>query len=152
MLLEIIEQAPDKLIVFAPWRHLIENLSALLTEHEIDHAMVHGNVNKRELIFNDFQNTTRYRVLLAHPQCVHHGLTLTAATTTVWYSPTPSLEIYEQGNARIRRVGQTRKQLFLHLQSTAVERKVYGMLRSKQNVQDKFLQLIKTAINGDDHG
>jgi hypothetical protein len=88
-------------------------------------------------------------VLLAHPQCLAHGLTLTAATTIVWYSPTPSLEIYEQANARIRRVGQQEKQLFLHLQSSAVERKVYGLLRSKQRTQDAFLEMIKTSLNGE---
>ena len=78
--------------------------------------------------------------LLAHPQCVHHGLTLTAATTIIWYSPDHVLEVYEQANARIRRVGQKHKQQFLHLQSTAVERKIYSMLRNKQKLQDAFLQ------------
>jgi SNF2 family DNA or RNA helicase len=145
-LLEIIEEASHKLIVFAPWRHLIEGLSKLMTAKKIDHAMVHGDIHKREDIFNAFQNTSRYHVLLAHPQCVHHGITLTAATTSVWYSPITSLEVYEQANARIRRVGQKHKQLFLHLQATAVERKVYAMLRRKQNQQDRFLEMIKTAM------
>lgn len=147
LLLEIIEEAPHKLIVFAPWRHLIEGLSALLTKDDVEHAVIHGDIGKREDIFNDFQNTTRYRVLLAHPQCVHHGLTLTAATTIVWYSPVTSLEIYEQANARIRRVGQKHKQQFLHLQGTPVERKIYAMLRGKQRLQDEFLELIRTAVN-----
>jgi len=154
MLLELVNEAPHKVIVFAPWRHLIEGLSALFTTEEIDHAVVHGDVNKRELIFNDFQNTTRYRVLLAHPACVHHGLTLTAATTIIWYSPVTSLDIYEQANARIRRVGQKEKQLFLHLQSSQIERKVYQMLRTKQRTQDAFLEMIKTSMangNGEGH-
>jgi SNF2 family DNA or RNA helicase len=107
--------------------------------------MVHGDTKDRNTIFNDFQNSVKYRVLLAHPQCVHHGLTLTAATTIVWYSPMPSLEVYEQANARIRRVGQRHKQQFLHLQATPVERKVYQMLRTKQKLQDKFLDLVVSA-------
>jgi SNF2 family DNA or RNA helicase len=116
----------------------------------IDHAVVHGDVGKRETIFNAFQNTTQYKVLLAHPQCVHHGLTLTAATTIIWYSPVASLDIYEQANARIRRVGQKHKQLFLHLQSSQIERKVYQMLRNKQRTQDAFLEMIKTSMtNGE---
>lgn len=149
MLLEIIAESAHKLIVFCPWRHLIDNLSTLLTENEIDHAVVHGDVTHRETIFDAFQNTTQYKVLLAHPQTVHHGLTLTAATTIVWFSPVTSLDVYEQANARIRRVGQREKQIFLHLQATPVEQKVYGMLRQKQRVQDEFLQLIKTAMTSD---
>lgn len=145
MLLELVEEAPHKLIVFAPWRHLITGLSTLLTKEKVEHAIVHGDISKRDIIFNDFQNTDKYRLLLAHPQCVHHGLNLTSATTIIWYSPTTSLEIYEQANARIRRVGQKHKQQFLHLQSTAVERKIYTMLRTKQRLQDEFLAMIKTA-------
>ena len=124
-------------------------MSALLTDKEIDHAVIHGEITHRETIFDAFQNTTQYKVLLAHPQTVHHGLTLTAASTIVWYSPVTSLDVYEQANARIRRVGQREKQLFLHLQGTAVEQKVYAMLRQKQRVQDEFLYLIKTAMTSD---
>ena len=146
MLLELIEEAPHKLIVFAPWRHLIDGLSKLLKTHKIEHAVVHGDISHREDIFNDFQMTTKYRLLLAHPSCVHHGLTLTAASTIIWYSPTTSLEVYEQANARIRRVGQQHKQQFFHLQGTVVEKKIYRMLKDKQRLQDEFLTLIRTAI------
>jgi SNF2 family DNA or RNA helicase len=152
MLLELLDEAQHKVIVFAPWRHLIEGLSKFMLDQKepIDHAVVHGDVGKRETIFNAFQNTTQYKVLLAHPQCVHHGLTLTAATTIIWYSPVASLDIYEQANARIRRVGQKHKQLFLHLQSSQIERKVYQMLRNKQRTQDAFLEMIKTSMtNGE---
>jgi SNF2 family DNA or RNA helicase len=142
-LLEIIEASEHKLIVFAPWRHLINELSKLLDANEIEHAVIHGDITKREVIFNDFQNTPRYHVLLAHPQTVHHGLTLTAATTTVWYSPVTSLEVYEQAQARIRRVGQQHKQLFLHFKASPVEAHVYRMLRDKQRLQDAFLALLK---------
>jgi SNF2 family DNA or RNA helicase len=144
MLLELLAEAPDKVIVFAPWRHLINGLSALLTKNEIDHAVIHGEITHREDIFSAFQNTTQYRVLLAHPQTVHHGLTLTAATTIIWFSPVTSLEVYQQASARIRRVGQTKKQMFLHLQSTPVERKVYAMLQNKARVQDEFLEMLRT--------
>jgi SNF2 family DNA or RNA helicase len=151
VLLELIEQAEHKLIVFAPWRHLIEGLSKLLVEEEVDHCVIHGDTKKRDEILSAFQNTTRYRVLLAHPQCIHHGVTLTAADTVVWYSPVASLEIYEQACARIRRVGQQHKQQFLHLQATAVERRIYSLLRSKRKLQDEFLQLLKNQT-GDENG
>jgi SNF2 family DNA or RNA helicase len=142
-LLDIIESAPHKVLIACPWTHLITRLSDLLTHNKIDHAVVFGETRKREQIFDDFQNSDRYVVLLTHPRTTHHGITLTAATTAVWYSPSPSLEVYEQFNARIRRVGQRHKQEFLHLQATSVERRVYGLLRSKQRLQDAFLQMIK---------
>jgi len=142
-LLDIIESAPHKVLVACPWTHLITRLSDLFTANKIEHAVVFGATRKREQIFDDFQNSNRYVVLLTHPRTTHHGITLTAATTAVWYSPCPSLEVYEQFNARIRRVGQVHKQEFLHLQATSVERRVYGLLHRKQRLQDAFLQMIK---------
>jgi SNF2 family DNA or RNA helicase len=131
--------------VFAPWRHLIQELSKIFTGHGIDHAVIHGEIGHREQIFNAFQNTTQYDVLLAHPETVHHGITLTTATTVLWYSPVVSLEVYEQANARIRRVGQKHKQQFLHFISTPIERHVYRMLKNKQRLQTAFLALVEEA-------
>jgi SNF2 family DNA or RNA helicase len=150
MLIDLINENERKVIVYAPYRHTIEGLSKLLTGADpanpmIEHAVVHGEVSGRGEIFNQFQHTTKFKVLLAHPQCVAHGLTLTAADTIIWYLPITSLEIYEQANARITRVGQKHKQKILHLQSTPVEKKIYSMLQRKQKVQDTLLQLLAEA-------
>ena len=51
------------------------------------------------------------------------------------------LEIFSQANARIRRVGQNHKQLILYFASTPVELKAYRMLRKKENLQAKLLQM-----------
>ena len=113
----------------------------------IEHATMDGDTpaNDRSQIFNLFQNTNKYRVLLAHPQCLAHGVTLTAADTIIWFAPVTSLEIYEQANARIRRVGQKHKQLVLHLQSTPVEKKIYKMLQGKQKVQNALLKMLEAG-------
>ena len=135
------------MLVFAPFKHALRGISAAFTSEGIEHATVSGDTsaNERAQIFNAFQNTTKYKVLLAHPQCLAHGITLTAADTVIWFAPVTSLEIYEQACARIRRVGQKHKQLFLHLQSTPVERRIYALLQRKQKVQEKFLELFEEA-------
>ena len=58
-----------------------------------------------------------------------HGLTLAEANTIIWWSPTTSLEIYEQANARINRPGQVVKTVIARLSAMAVERAVYARLR-----------------------
>lgn len=142
-LVETIDQAEQKVLVFVPFIHALDGISAALTAEGIEHAVVSGDtpINTRSDIFHAFQNTDQYKVLLAHPQCLAHGITLTTANTIVWYAPITSLEIYEQANARIRRVGQKHKQLVLHLQSTPVERKIYKLLESNQQVQNAFLSM-----------
>lgn len=147
MLIEMVEEASHKIIIFAPYRSHISGLSLALEKADIEHAVVHGDVKDRDEIFSLFQNTNKYRVLLAHPECMAHGITLTAADTIIWWLPTASLETYEQANARIRRVGQKNKQQILHIQSTNVEKRLYSLLRKKQRLQDQFLRLLEEATN-----
>lgn len=144
-LIDAINATDRKVLVFAPFKHALAGISAALTLEGIEHATVDGDTpaSERAQVFNIFQNTSKYRVILAHPQCLAHGITLTAADTVIWFAPVTSLEIYDQANHRIRRVGQNHKQLVLHLQSTPVERKIYRMLQTKQKVQDKLLKLFE---------
>jgi len=98
-------------------------------------------MNYRNEIFNTFQDSPEKQLLIAHPQCMAHGLTLTAANTIVWFTPTTSLEIYEQANARITRPGQSHKTLVIHLTGTAIERKLYSRLRQKARLQGALLDM-----------
>ena len=152
-LLDAVSATERKVLVFVPFKHALAGISLALTSEGIEHAVVSGDTpaTERATIFNLFQNTQKYRVILAHPQCLAHGITLTAADTIIWFAPVTSLEIYDQANHRIRRVGQIHKQLILHLQATPVERKIYALLQKKQKVQEKLLELFedasRTAVN-----
>jgi SNF2 family DNA or RNA helicase len=146
-LVDMINSAARKVIVFAPFKHALHGISEALKKEGIDHAVVSGDTSpsNRNGIFTLFQQTGRYKVLVAHPQCLAHGVTLTAADTVVWFGPVLDYGIYDQANHRVIRIGQEHKQLILHLQATAVERKVYRMIQQKQNVQDKLLELFEQA-------
>lgn len=146
-LMGIISDTDKKLLVFVPFKHALKGISEALTREVIEHAVVSGDTpaNDRAQIFNLFQNTDKYRVIAAHPQCLAHGITLTAATTIVWFAPVMDLEIFEQANRRIRRVGQKLKQQIIMLQSTPVERRIYSMLQRKQKVQSALLELFEEA-------
>ena len=148
-LVDLVNSAARKVLVFAPFRHTIAGISEVFNDpkNKIDHVIVHGDVPDRDQIFNEFQNTNKYKVMLAHPQCLCHGLTLTAADTIIWFSPTASLDIYNQANARIRRVGQHHKQQILHIQSTPVEKKIYALLRTKTKIQDQLLTMFEEATS-----
>lgn len=148
-LTDAIMSSEGKKLVFAPFKHTLAGISLALKNAGLDYAVVSGDTpaNARNEIFNLFQNTSKHQVLAAHPQCLAHGITLTTADTIIWFSPITSLEIYDQANMRIRRVGQKHKQLYLHLQGTPVEKRIYQMLRNKQNVQGELLGLFEEATN-----
>lgn len=140
---EIIEQASGKIIVFAEFIHTTNQIAEYLAARGVSLELVTGQTpsSARNDIFGRFQRSDFPRVLVAHPKCMAHGLTLTAASVIVWFTPTTSLETYEQACARITRPGQTRKQLIIHLTGTAVESKVYRRLREKASVQGALLDL-----------
>jgi len=147
--IDFIQSAEHKVIVYIPYRHMIEGLAGVFDRLKVgfDYAIVHGDTKDREHIFNAFQNTDKYHALLAHPGTIKHGLTLTAADTIIWYIPIASLEVFEQANARITRVGQKHKQQVIMLQSTPVEKRLYSLLRTKQKLQDKLLTLVEEATH-----
>jgi SNF2 family DNA or RNA helicase len=150
-LIDVINSTDRKCLVFVPFKHALTGISEALKKEGVDHAVVSGDTpaNERAQVFNLFQNTSKYKVIAAHPQCLAHGITLTAADTICWFAPVTSLEIYDQANHRIRRVGQKHRQQIIHLQATPVERKIYALLRRKQKVQDKLLDLFETASKVD---
>jgi SNF2 family DNA or RNA helicase len=146
-LMDGIMSTSRKVLVFVPFKHALTGISDALTHEGVEHANVSGDTpeGKRAEIFNAFQNTTKYRVINAHPQCLAHGITLTAADTVIWFAPIANLEIYDQANRRIRRVGQGHKQQLIHLQGTAVEKRIYSLLQKNQKVQDQLLGMFEDA-------
>jgi SNF2 family DNA or RNA helicase len=147
---DLINSCNEKVLIAIPYRHMIEGISKILSMKgvDIEHCCVHGDTPKREEFFNLFQHTDKFKVMLVHPQCVAHGLTLTAASMVIWYSPITSLETYEQFNARITRIGQKHKQQIVHLQASPVEKKIYRMLQEHQAMQNRFLELVEGATDG----
>ena len=96
-LMDAIESTDRKVLVFAPFKHALAGISAALTSEGYEHAVVDGDTpaQERARVFSLFQNTDKYRIILAHPQCLAHGITLTAADTVIWFAPVMSLEIYD---------------------------------------------------------
>ena len=130
--------------MFSPFKSATSGISAALKKEKIEFAEVTGDTSpkQRAEIFTHFQGTDKYRVLNAHPECMSHGLTLTAADTIVWFGPVTKLETYDQANARIRRVGQVHKQQVIKLVGTTAERMLYNRLDAKHDMQESVLELL----------
>jgi SNF2 family DNA or RNA helicase len=142
-LTEVLDETERKVLVLVPFLHALTGVATHLRKHNYDIATVHGGTSRgsRDKIFNDFQMGKSPRIIVAHPQTLSHGLTLTEADTIVWYSPTTSNETYEQANARINRPGQKHKTMIVHMVGTTVERATYTRLRDRQRMQNCLLDL-----------
>ena len=149
VLKEVIAESTHKVLVFVPFKHVIEMLSAQLSKDGITNAVINGDVTaaNRTEIFKQFQSQPDPRVLVIQPQAAAHGVTLTAANTVVWWAPTSSLETYAQANARVHRKGQANKCTVVQLQGSGVERRVYRLLDEKIDVHTKVVDLYKELLD-----
>ena len=141
---EVIEEAGEKVIVFVPLTGTLHMLEKELAKHW-SVGVVNGEVSstKRNQIFHDFQHGKNPQVLIAHPGTMAHGLTLTTATTIIWYGPINSNEIYVQANGRIERIGKKRVSNVIHIEATDLEHAMYERLRNKQKIQGVLLDMIQ---------
>lgn len=146
VLKEIIEESEGKVIVFVPLTGALESVADELRK-DWSVETIHGGTSKteRDRIFGEFQRLPEPRVLVANAATMSHGLTLTAATTIVWYAPVHSNEVYEQACARVRRPGQTRTTVIVHIAGSDIERRVYKRLQDKQSMQGLLLDMMKNA-------
>ena len=141
---ETIEESATKVIVFVPFVAVVEHVTAYLRKF-FTVECIHRNVskNERDRIFSDFQRTPNPKVLVASPATMSHGLTLTEASTIIWFGPIASTDIFLQANGRITRPGQRNNQLIMLIEGTDVERKYYARLKAKEKVQGTLLEMIK---------
>jgi len=150
-LLDIIDGTTHKVLVFAPFRHVMDMLKDELTQHFGDLNMVEviqGGVSAtaRAETIKRFQTENRPKVLLLSPQATAHGITLTRADNIVWWGPIPSTEYYLQANARAHRAGQVNKVTVTHLQGSPVEKRMYSMLQGKIDLHQSLVDLYKQEI------
>ena len=150
-LLDCIQQSSHKVLVFCAFRHSIDIVLEFLAKNHIAADAIHGDVSvkKRTAIFDKFQTSTEPQVLVIQPQAASHGVTLTAANTVVWFSPTTSAETYLQANARVHRAGQKNPCLVVHLCSCPVEKKLYKALEDRTLAQAGLLSMYKSFLGGE---
>jgi SNF2 family DNA or RNA helicase len=142
---ELIEEQSSKVIIFAPFKGNVAFLLDALKEYGVTSVTGDTSFTTRNAIFEQFQRNGGPKVLVAHPVCMSHGLTLTEASTIIWFAPYDDNEVYEQANARIHRQGQTNLTTVIHLCASAIEREVYKRNQSKQGMQGILLDLLETT-------
>ena len=143
--LSIVRESQSKTIVFVPFISALTAVADHLRKHKVRVGVVHGGIGKRDrdVVFSGFQKGNEYDVIVAQPASMAHGLTLTAASTVVWYGPVNRADVYEQANGRVTRPGQKHNTLIVHVEGTPLERKMYQRLQHKQSMQGLLLDMVQ---------
>ena len=151
MLEDFIDSAASenkKLVVIARFIPEINAICKLLDKKQIPHACITGNVKDRDEQVQRFQNDPDTKVFVGQIATAGLGITLTAASTMVFYSVDYSMSNFEQAKARIHRVGQSQKCTYLYLvASGTVDEKVLKALQEKADLARALMDDIRQGIN-----
>jgi SNF2 family DNA or RNA helicase len=143
--IDIAREVSGKVIYFARFRHDIQQLVLRLQAEfgSESAAAYYGDTSsdERSRIMKDFQNIDHpLRFFVGNQATAGYGLTLTAASTTVFYSNSFSLEQRIQAQDRNYRIGQDKKVLYVDLiNEGTVDEKIVESLGNKIDLSAKVL-------------
>lgn len=138
-----------KVIVFARFVPEIEAISRMLRKKNIGYALIKGDVKDRAEQVSAFQTDPDTKVFVGQLQTTGMGLTLTAGSVCVYYSLDFSYANYQQSMARVRRIGQTKRGVYIHLVcKDTIDEKVMGALKQKADVSKLLVDDYKKIIGG----
>lgn len=125
----------QKLVIIARFLLEIRAICKELDGRGLRYACITGEVQDRAAQVAQFQNDPDVPVFVGQIATAGLGLTLTAASTMVFYSLDYSMSNYEQAKARIHRVGQRNPCTYIHLIAKGtVDEKVLTALRNKADL------------------
>lgn len=125
----------QKLVIIARFLPEIRAICKELDGRGLRYACITGEVQDRAAQVAQFQNDPDVLAFVGQIATAGLGLTLTAASTMVFYSLDYSMSNYEQAKARIHRVGQRNPCTYIHLIAKGtVDEKVLTALRNKADL------------------
>lgn len=138
-----------KVVVFARFVPEIEAIENLMKKKDIGYALIYGATKDRADQVKKFQEDKDCKVFIGQLQTTGMGLTLTAASVAVFYSLDFSYANYEQSRARIHRIGQKEKCLYIHLVCKGtVDEKIMHALKHKGDVAKLMVDDWRSLLNG----
>ena len=138
-----------KVVVFARFVPEIEAIAAMLKKKKIGYVQIYGATTDRADQVKKFQEDAEVKVFIGQLQTTGMGLTLTAANVAVFYSLDFSYANYEQSRARIHRIGQKQKCLYIHLVGKGtVDEKILNALKHKGDIAKIMVDDWRSLLNG----
>ncbi len=141
-------QSGEKLVVISRFIPEIKAIEKLLNKKRILYSMVSGEIKDREEQIRKFQNDPKVSVFIGQVATAGLGITLTAASTMVFYSLDYSMSNFEQAKARIHRAGQQKNCTYIYLIAKGtVDEKVLSTLQNKANLAKNLIDEYKRGLN-----
>ena len=144
-LLDVLDELEGKAVIWAHYRYDIEVIVEALKKRYGDNTVVtyYGDTSTddRQKAIRLIQNPdSPVRFIVGTPQTGGYGITLTGASTMIYYSNGYDLEKRQQSEARIDRIGQTKNMTYIDIIAEGtVDEKIVDALRKKVDIASKVM-------------
>tara|TARA_X000001388_G_scaffold58450_3_gene43732 strand:+ start:742 stop:2175 length:1434 start_codon:yes stop_codon:yes gene_type:complete len=144
-LINILDEISGKVVIWAHWRYDIQTIVEHLKKEYGDNSVVtyYGDTSDedRQKAIREIQNPdSEVRFIVGTPQTAGFGITLTGASTMVYYSNGYDLEKRQQSEARIDRIGQTKNMTYIDIIcEKTVDERIVKALRRKVNIATEIM-------------
>ena len=143
-LMDVLEELEGKAIIWAHWRHDITTIVREIEKEYPGSVMTYygdTTVEDRQKAIKEIQNPeSKVRFLVGTPQTAGYGITLTGASTMIYYSNGYDLEKRQQSEARIDRIGQNKPMTYIDIiAEDTIDEKIVKSLRKKVNIATEIM-------------
>jgi SNF2 family DNA or RNA helicase len=143
-LMDLLEEVEGKAIIWAHWRHDIATIVREIEKEYPGSVMTYygdTTTDDRQKAIKEIQNPeSKVRFLVGTPQTAGYGITLTGASTMIYYSNGYDLEKRQQSEARIDRIGQEKPMTYIDiLAEDTIDEKIVKSLRKKVNIATEIM-------------
>lgn len=142
VLKEILEQTSDKVTI---WSRFVADIKAIKQILGRDAVCYYGEADgdERNSAIDSFQNGEA-KYFIGQPRSGGIGLTLTAASTVIYYSNTYSLEDRLQSEDRAHRIGQKHNVTYIDLVARkTIDEVIVKALREKKDIAQMVLDSLR---------
>ncbi len=142
LLMECIEEAQGKVIVWSRFTFDLKAIAAALKVAKIGYVTYFGETDgqQREANINTFRNDPACKVFLAQPASGGTGLNLAVANTVIYFSNDFNADTRWQSEDRAHRIGQKNNVTYIDIVATGtIDEEILDSLRNKKNLADALL-------------
>ena len=143
-LMDLLDEVEGKAVIWAHYQYDVQTIIEAIKKEYGDDSVVdyYGKTpnDERQDNIKKFQEDPRYRFLVGTPSTGGYGITLTAASTMIYYSNGYDLEKRQQSEARIDRIGQTKPMTYVEIIcEDTVDERIVKALRKKINIATEIM-------------
>ena len=144
-LMNVLEEVEGKVVIWAHWQRdvhrIIQEISKKFGENSFVDYYGLTPMGDRQANINKFQDpNSPVRFFVGTTQTGGYGITLTAASTMVYYSNGYDLEKRQQSEARIDRIGQKFPMTYIDIYcENTVDARIVKALKKKVNIASQIM-------------